>query len=343
VVPGIAAAVRVVSSTTGAAARMAGAELDTLADALAGEATAGWRGAAVVAAAVVDQGGCPMLQLRLQVAAPPGAAEARGPLAGLAGCVARQPLVHTIHAEHADRLRAAHRAAGGGGSFEAAAWRLLHRYEALFGPGGGGGGWQLATPPAAMAVLRDRLGVGCEGFASPLNRSALLPAYCSAFPDTDACFGSRGSFFGQAFPPGSYQVGPPYDEQLMQRAVDHVHTALATAAPGKAMSFAFIVPDWPVSAALDSLRRSPYLRRAASLAKDGHRYVNGLQHRCKPKHRLVTYEGSTYVAVLQTDAGATRWPATVEVLQQLCAAWAPGAAAGEAGAPLGKRLRVGET
>ena len=51
-----------------------------------------------------------MLQLRLEVAAPPGAAEARGPLAGRAGCVARQPLVHTIHAEHADRLRAAHRA-----------------------------------------------------------------------------------------------------------------------------------------------------------------------------------------------------------------------------------------
>ena len=40
-------------------------------------------------------------------------------------------------------------------------------------------------------VLRERLGVGFECFASPLN--CHLPRFCSAFPDVDAPFGSAGA------------------------------------------------------------------------------------------------------------------------------------------------------
>jgi phosphorylated CTD-interacting factor 1 len=43
-------------------------------------------------------------------------------------------------------------------------------------------------------VYHYGVGVEAEGFASPLNCRWLR--YCSAFPDTDAPFGSLGSFFG---------------------------------------------------------------------------------------------------------------------------------------------------
>lgn len=42
-------------------------------------------------------------------------------------------------------------------------------------------------------LLRERLAVGCECFASPLNAS--FARYGSAFADVDGPFGSAGSFF----------------------------------------------------------------------------------------------------------------------------------------------------
>ena len=43
--------------------------------------------------------------------------------------------------------------------------------------------------------LEELWGVKCEGFASPLNCRLGAGHFCSAFPDTDAAFGSLGSFF----------------------------------------------------------------------------------------------------------------------------------------------------
>ena len=63
---------------------------------------------------------------------------------------------------------------------------LLLRYSTLQGSG-----YQAAIGPPVWRVLRARLGVGFECFASPLN--CHLPRYCSAFPDVDAPFGSAGA------------------------------------------------------------------------------------------------------------------------------------------------------
>jgi len=46
-----------------------------------------------------------------------------------------------------------------------------------------------------FACLEELWGVECEGFASPLNCRLGAGHFCSAFPDTDAAFGSIGSFF----------------------------------------------------------------------------------------------------------------------------------------------------
>ena len=52
---------------------------------------------------------------------------------------------------------------------------------------------QAAAGPPVFKLLRDRLAVGFEAFASPLN--ATFARFGSAFPDVDGPFGSAGSFF----------------------------------------------------------------------------------------------------------------------------------------------------
>jgi phosphorylated CTD-interacting factor 1 len=75
--------------------------------------------------------------------------------------------------------KAAAAAGGGGGPSRAALharlFALLLRYKSLHGAG-----FQAACPPAVFSLLRERLGVAFEGFASPLN--CHFPRHCSAFP-----------------------------------------------------------------------------------------------------------------------------------------------------------------
>ena len=57
------------------------------------------------------------------------------------------------------------------------------------------GGFQCALPAAVFTCLQKQWGVDIEAFASPLNATLGANHFCSAFPDVDAPFGSRGSFF----------------------------------------------------------------------------------------------------------------------------------------------------
>ena len=87
---------------------------------------------------------------------------------------------------------------------------LLLRYQSL-----DGGGFQCALPPPVFSRLKSLWGVEFEGFASPLNASLGAGRYCSAFADTDAPFGSLGSFFSLRTPlSGSYQLNPPFSLEL---------------------------------------------------------------------------------------------------------------------------------
>ncbi|XP_067856846.1 mRNA (2'-O-methyladenosine-N(6)-)-methyltransferase isoform X4 [Heptranchias perlo] len=76
--------------------------------------------------------------------------------------------------------------------FLARVWCLLRRYQSMFGVGAHEGtGLQGALPVAVFEALNKLFGVTFECFASPLN--CYFRQYCSAFPDTDGYFGSRGS------------------------------------------------------------------------------------------------------------------------------------------------------
>ena len=79
--------------------------------------------------------------------------------------------------------------------------RLLLRYKAI-----GGSGFQAAIGGAAHAILRSQFGCTMECFASPLN--ARGAPFCSAFADTDAPFGSIGSFLDFKPESGCYEVHP---------------------------------------------------------------------------------------------------------------------------------------
>lgn len=163
----------------------------------------------------------------------------------------------------------------------------------------------LGTP--VWEVLRGRLGVACECYASPLN--AHLPAYGSAFADVEAPFGSRGPFSGFAPLAGSFAVHPPNVSTLLAAAATHVLSLLAAsdAAPGDhALSFVVVLPGWRECAGYQVLSDSPHCSRRVLLAEADHGYCDGasahLRHERKAAH-------DTAVFVLQSAKAARKWPA----------------------------------
>jgi hypothetical protein len=150
------------------------------------------------------------------------------------------------------------------GEFDSSVWCLLTRYDTLRPHG-----YQAALNQHGFRVLERRLGVSCECFASPLNCHFGSGGYCSAFPDTDNAFGSRGSFFESYPTKGSFEANPPFVPELMLSMVKHMEVLLtlstegghahthgggASAADGdggddgddddNAMSFCVIIPAW---------------------------------------------------------------------------------------------------
>jgi len=72
-------------------------------------------------------------------------------------------------------------------NFMARVWCLLKRYSVFCS---NSPDTQVSVPVPILESLHRNFGVTFECFASPLN--CYFRQYCSAFPDTDAYFGSRG-------------------------------------------------------------------------------------------------------------------------------------------------------
>lgn len=183
---------------------------------------------------------------------------------------------------------------------------LLLRYKSLRGHG-----FHAAIGPAVWRTLRSRLGVGFEGFASPLN--CTLPNYCSGFPDVDGAFGTAGSFFSLSPKQtlgGSFALNPPFVHAILDAAADRALQLLdAAQAAGAqhALSIAFIMPGWKETNAHARLSASPHLRRAITVAAADHGFCDGASHQRQDPFRASPYD--TVIFVLQTDRAAKRWPA----------------------------------
>ena len=297
---------------------------------------------------------------------------------------ATEPAPHAPHGAADTPTGAAHEAACGAvdappeetseseQGFRRALLAMLLRYQSL-----DGGGFQCAVPPAVFECLRRTWGITCEGFASPLNCTLRLGggapegrgapegggapggeganevlSYCSAFPDVDRLFGSRGSFFdvplngchpaapsvatsaapsitpsaapsAELPPPSSFELNPPFSAELYAALVHRCHAALdAAEAAGHPLSFVLVVGATPPALRLPcmrQLRASVYLRGQLHVGVGRHVYVCGRQH--LKAERAVFRACDTGVFLLQTTRAARQWPVTDGKLQQLRAAF----------------------
>uniref|UniRef100_A0A182SG23 PCIF1 WW domain-containing protein n=1 Tax=Anopheles maculatus TaxID=74869 RepID=A0A182SG23_9DIPT len=158
--------------------------------------------------------------------------------------------------------------------------------------------------------------------ASPLN--CYFRQYCSAFGDTDSFFGSRGSFLDFKPVSGSFQVNPPYCEELIDASLQHIDRLLTDSAD--ALSFIVFLQEWkdPPLKCLSKIEDSPYKRKQVVVMGMEHEYRHGLQH-CIPKSE-VNFKSivGTMVVWLQNAAGYARWAPTETRVDALLEAFRPG-------------------
>lgn len=202
-------------------------------------------------------------------------------------------------------------------------WCMLKRYQTYLGLSSNEGhGTQNSLPALVMECLHKHFGVTFECFASPLN--CYFRQYCSAFPDTDSFFGSRGSIL-KFFPvAGSFEVNPPFSEELMEATVNHLERLL-TESP-ESLSFIVFFPDFrdPVPVALTKLEASRYKREQLLIPAYDHEYRHGFQHIMPRSEVSVRSTHGTHIIFLQNDAGYARWGPTPERLDALRESYRPG-------------------
>ncbi|XP_053171924.1 mRNA (2'-O-methyladenosine-N(6)-)-methyltransferase [Scomber japonicus] len=204
-------------------------------------------------------------------------------------------------------------------------WCLLKRYQVMFGSGANeGSGLQGALPMAVFEALNRQFGVSFECFASPLN--CYFKQFCSAFPDSDGFFGSRGPFLSFCPVSGSFEANPPFCEELMDAMVTHFEDLLDRSS--EPLSFIVFVPEWrdPVTPALSRMESSRFLRHQMSVPAYEHEYRSGSQHLCKREEMYYRAVHGTAVIFLQNEAGFGKWAPTSERLAELMAAYRPSTA-----------------
>lgn len=207
-------------------------------------------------------------------------------------------------------------------NFLSRVWCLLKRYQTFFGTGQNEGfGQQGALPVPVFECLSRVFGVPFECFASPLN--CYFRQYCSAFPDTDGFFGSRGLLLDFHPFAGSFEANPPFSEELMDAMVDHFESLLSES--GEPLSFIVFLPDWkdPPVEALIRLETSRFKRKQITIPALEHEYRHGFQHICSKKDLHIKSVHGTMAVFLQNDAGFTKWEPTPERIKELVLAYRP--------------------
>jgi phosphorylated CTD-interacting factor 1 len=184
---------------------------------------------------------------------------------------------------------------------------LLQRYKTVQGHG-----FQMACGDDVFKKLAELFGVSFECFASPLN--CFYPDYCSAFPDVDCAFGSRGSFFNFHPTQGSFHANPPFISDIMDAMVTHILTLIQQAdKAGKPMSFVVVIPVWLEDRAYQRMVNSRYMddgkrqkRGPLLISRKDHGYCDGAQHQRRDRTRESTFD--TAMFFLRNKAGKAKWP-----------------------------------
>jgi hypothetical protein len=236
-------------------------------------------------------------------------------------------------------------ASGGGGdrpltpvgverAFRLCALRLLLRYESI-----GCAGMHASIGGGVHSVLRQHLGVRFECCASPLNAFHGAAAYCSAFADTDAPFGSLGSFSAFAPTNGAYELNPPFVPGLIDAAVDHALRLLSrAAAASEALTFVLVLPGWLDSLGYAAVAQSPHTRNRLLVAAVDHGFVDGAVHVRPSAYRQSPFD--TCIFVCQTDAAHEADGQLLAALERALAECTPTPEA-IAAVPMSERARGG--
>lgn len=199
-------------------------------------------------------------------------------------------------------------------------WCLMKRYQTYFGiTSNEGHGTQAALPVSVFKCLNEHFGVTFECFASPLN--CYFRQYCSAFPDTDCFFGSRGPVLEFKPLSGSFEANPPFCEELMEAFVCRCNKMLTET--NDPLSFVVFMAEWrePTPPSLTMLESSPFKRHQAQVPALEHEYRHGFQHICNPNEVGVKAAHGTVIAWLQNDAGFAKWGPTTERVDALLDAY----------------------
>uniref|UniRef100_A0A672N947 mRNA (2'-O-methyladenosine-N(6)-)-methyltransferase n=1 Tax=Sinocyclocheilus grahami TaxID=75366 RepID=A0A672N947_SINGR len=199
-------------------------------------------------------------------------------------------------------------------------WCLIKRYQVMFGSGvNEGSGLQGALPVPIFEALNKQFGVTFECFASPLN--CYFKQFCSAFPDIDGFFGSRGPFLSFSPASGSFEANPPFCEELMDAMVKHFEDLLEHSS--EPLSFIIFVPEWrdPPTPALTRMEASRFRRHQMIVPAFEHEYRSGSQHICKREEIYYKAVHGTAVIFLQNNAGFSKWEPTTERIQEFLAVY----------------------
>ena len=189
---------------------------------------------------------------------------------------------------------------------------MLSRYFAMQGHG-----FQAACPENVFHILNQFLNVSFECFASPLN--CYYGAYCSAFPDVDASFGSSGSFWKWEPPVegGSFQANPPFVAIIMEKMAEKIIALLNQEEENlqndkttRPLSFVVIVPGWLEDEGYALMTSSKHKRAHWVIAQEDHGFCDGAQHQRRDRYRSSPYD--TAVFILQNKKGALKFPIQTE-------------------------------
>jgi len=153
-------------------------------------------------------------------------------------------------------------------------------------------------------------GVHCEGFASPFNAQILIcrppdmksvpnpqqqwdPTFCSCFQDSDAIFGSLGSFFQQTFDGMHVFLNPPTVDSVLTKTMRYIHEQMESY-PCK---FHVLLPAWEDLLAYQLGTTSPLLVRNRTIDSNTYPSQNpysGESHPSGKKFILLSFESKLW-------------------------------------------------
>ena len=195
-------------------------------------------------------------------------------------------------------------------------YSVIRRYQTFFGNSSTeeGANFHAALPEKGFDFLKKEFNVAFECFASPIN--CYFNSFCSAFPDTDVYFGSRGSFFEFRPTQGFFECGPPYTLEVMDKSAAYCLELLK--ASNEPLSFAVFVPEWIDTEYGRTMHpdNTPFCSGHFIAEQGRHEYVIGMQHLKENQQRYWTLPFPTHVYFLQNEAGKKAWPITTETIEK---------------------------